>query len=492
MVDPALLEELRARARRDGVSALDLLVSAGHVREGTVRALLRLQDGGSRWESRAWVALFLGIGCVLGVVVAVWCVVRARRDPRIVRVELSAPPAANAPEAGPARPVRDAAREAAAAEARALQAGAEERERRAEAARLAAAERARLEREAVAEEQARVLVLRLAGEDRRDVTAALAVLKGLLDDPALALDLRDRVQKEARAALVRRRAALLERFRARPDFAPFEEMKRLKAELDGRRRAALARIYDSATYTYDLARGDHGGRDQPEVDRRVAAVREFWRKRGEHVLRLDSSLRAAVEELREADQAVAEQMGGNALDEIELTMALEATEGPVDLGGFSTDPRERETLVWNRRARAWNAAAYKGEMRPEELKVIELTNDYREMMGRTVLEAHDALGRAARKHSSWMAAHQKLAHEEDDPERRQLGSRVALEGYDGPISGENIAFGPADSHAAFAGWYGSSEHHRNLLDEWYNQIGVGKVRFYWTQDLARGTPQSGE
>lgn len=485
-VDADTMSCVRAVARRERTQPLDLLIGRGHVSEGTVRAMLRLEGSQAEWERRALGSIALGAACILGLGLAVYFALAVRRDRTRVQVVQAPKPPAPAVPTAPANPVAVRPVEPRREDPAAARAAEEERRRRTEEAERT--QRARVER---ATEQAQAIVARLAGTDRADVAAARAALRSLLDDSALPLDVRDRAQEQARTALAARRAALLERWRGDPRRAPFDAMAERKRELDARRQAALALIYDSAVYTYDHAKGDHGGRAQPDVDRLVAAVRESWKKRDENPLALDPALSDVLDELLEADRAVVEEGGATAIDAAECAQALEAVAAPVPLGEFSTDPREREILAWNRRVRDFNSA-WRGDMRAEELKTIDLTNDYRAMMGRPILEANAALGVAARAHSSWMAAHQRLSHEEDDPERQHLGQRTTLAGYDGPNTGENIAFGPPDPAAAFHCWYVSSEHHRNLLDEGYNQIGIGKVRLYWTQDLGRGRPESGE
>lgn len=368
-----------------------------------------------------------------------------------------------------------------------------ERERKdaEECARRQAEQRAEREQEEHARalrERAAGIVTCLGGEEREARVAALADARALMTGAELAGEDRERFAAEVVAAVTERRDALVAALRQHPALAAYEEVRRARQDLWKARRAAFALIDNGDVYTYAPEKDDHGAKAQPEVNRLVAAVRTLWDQRGKKTARLDPSLRPAIEEAAEAERAAIElgARGGIALGE--CAQMLEATAQALDVGDFCLDDAERETRAWNRRVRAFNAHPA-GDMRPEELKVVELTNDYREMMGRRILEANAALGRAARAHSVVMAAKGAFSHDEDDPARRTLDQRVALEGYRG-VSGENISLGPADPQDAFAAWFHSSEHHRNMLDAVYNQMGVGKVRLYWTQDFGHADPES--
>lgn len=360
-----------------------------------------------------------------------------------------------------------------------------------EKARIEADERAekeQAERAHAVQERADGIVARLTGNDRGQVTAAFAEARALISGTELTGEDRERFRERVQSAVLRRRDALVAALRENRGMSGYDDLRKAKDALEKARRSALELINNGTVYTYAPEKEDHGAKAQPEVDRLVAAVRTLWNQRKQRVLRLDPGLRAAIEEVAEAEGAAIEAGGRRGISPGECAQWIGATEKALDLGDFCLDDGEREALAWNRRVRAFNAHPA-GDMRPEELKVIELTNDYREMMGRRILEANAALGRAAREHSVRMAAKGDFGHEEADPARKTLDQRVALEGYRG-VSGENISLGPSDPRAAFLAWYNSSEHHRNMLDEVYNQMGVGKVRLFWTQDFGHADPES--
>ncbi len=294
-------------------------------------------------------------------------------------------------------------------------------------------------------------------------------------------------RRELLARAVSQRDSLLQALRAEPDLLALSDLRRRATELADARQTALAAIHDSAVYTYDLAKGDHGARAQPDIDRLVAVVRERWRFRHDRPVRLNAALRPRIEAAREAERDVIAAGGEASLDLSEYEMMLAAIDAPIDVAGFWGSSHERARLRWNAAVRTFNRDAVE-EMHPSERKQVELVNDYREMLGLHALEIHPALWRAARGHSERMLETKHFSHEEHDETRRTLSRRVALEGFQG-VSGENISFGPPDPQAAFQAWYTSSEHHRNMLDPIYIQIGVGKAKLYWTQNFGRSEPQ---
>jgi hypothetical protein len=117
----------------------------------------------------------------------------------------------------------------------------------------------------------------------------------------------------------------------------------------------------------------------------------------------------------------------------------------------------------------------------EELACMNATNSYRRMMGLKILEIDERLVRAGRKHSEEMKTLDYFAHESPVAENKSPGLRCAHEGYPG-AGAENIAVGMQRGEHAFACWYRSSGHHRNILGG-HSQIGVGRCEAYWTQDF---------
>ncbi|HVY61880.1 MAG TPA: CAP domain-containing protein, partial [Planctomycetota bacterium] len=117
----------------------------------------------------------------------------------------------------------------------------------------------------------------------------------------------------------------------------------------------------------------------------------------------------------------------------------------------------------------------------EERSQVEITNKYRQMMGREALEIHPCLLDAARGHSHEMTELGYFAHESPVERNRTPGDRVRNAGYEyGP--GENISLGSVGPQATHDAWYNSSGHHRNILGASWKAMGAGLDGQHWTQD----------
>lgn len=459
----------------------------------TTRA--RAQLNRAAWKFRFAVDFAIGFACLSLLGWVLWALF-GRGLPQPVVIEIPAP-------TDPAGAVADPEPAARAAQAEIERRERTAREQQAEAARRAEEAKARdviaaQVRQQEAEQAQRRLELehtmaglvdRLAGEDAGDAASALDGIRALIDSAELDGDAQLTFAGRTRAALESRRDTVLARLWADPRGRAYVELRDHKQRLNELRRAALTHIHDTEAYPYHPERGDHGEKGQAEVDRQVNAVRALWDRRHELFVKLDVALAPLIETVRAAEAAAVEWGGARAIADGECAQLLEATGAALDLAAFCVDDRERAARAWNRAVRAFNRHP-PGDLHADEMKVIELTNDYREMLGLRLLEAHAGIARAAREHSSWMAARGTLSHEQDVPERKTLDQRVALQGYAG-LAGENIASGATDAAMAFLSWLRSSGHHRNLLEGAFNQIGVGKVRLYWTQDFGHSEPQCG-
>ena len=103
------------------------------------------------------------------------------------------------------------------------------------------------------------------------------------------------------------------------------------------------------------------------------------------------------------------------------------------------------------------------------------------------LRWNDALARAARAHSTDMAATGTLSH--TGSRGQDLGQRLRSAGYRPQAWGENVAHGQPDAEAVMDAWLDSPGHCRNILDPAYREFGAAAARGedgrrYWTLVLA--------
>jgi uncharacterized protein YkwD len=116
----------------------------------------------------------------------------------------------------------------------------------------------------------------------------------------------------------------------------------------------------------------------------------------------------------------------------------------------------------------------------EELRFLQLINDYREDHGVRPLILSDTLAVSAERHSQDMARYHFFAHSTASSSYYPRGSwpwdRMSDEGYDyNTYKGENIAVGYETAEQSFEAWRDSPPHNAAMLDGRYRVIGVARI-----------------
>jgi uncharacterized protein YkwD len=125
---------------------------------------------------------------------------------------------------------------------------------------------------------------------------------------------------------------------------------------------------------------------------------------------------------------------------------------------------------------------------PDEVKLVELTNQERKKMDLPLLKLSPALSKIARAHSENMARQAKMEHALDN---KGPFDRLRGAGYKFIKAAENIASGDGVSLAMIMkAWMDSKEHRANILMPEYTEIGLGIARdktgqLYFTQVFAK-------
>jgi uncharacterized protein YkwD len=242
--------------------------------------------------------------------------------------------------------------------------------------------------------------------------------------------------------------------------------KELWSKLSDTRKYALAAIFDKGIYPD----ANHGRSGQPEVDKRVDAVRLLWERPLEYSLKKRGKLKKQLEDILDLasvhNKHVRPPINEKAL---RIRMENECAE-LINMRKYCSPRGSFEVLKYNEMART--------SMDEHERGVLDFTNEYRMMMGLMPFKVKEALVQAARKHSQCMRENNFFSHH--CPIHGNLQARGRAEGT--RISGENIARGQRSAYQAFYSWYNSSGHHRNLLGK-FRFLGVGVSGAYWTQDF---------
>ena len=343
---------------------------------------------------------------------------------------------------------------------------------------------------AVAETEAR------QGEGRR-LVAAFARAKGQEREDLFWELYEEGFVDELRASLQERWEELAKRFDKDPAGKRLRRLAERREELDRRREAALVLIFDEEEYFYPYnppaCPPDKAARYagvQRRVDVLVGAVREVWKDATR--VSLDGPIAKIVEEARwlveHEDRIEIASILPDAWPYWALFLDLER--GEVDLASFAWDEHEASRLAFSRAVRAYNQRLWARTETVEQgmlatvaaRKQVEVTNDYRLMLGREALAWNPLIQAAAHDHSDYMAATGDFGHFEPDPERKGPRERMARRGYDRG-KGENCHAGGGDPMGAHVGWCHSSGHHRNLLGVGHREMASGLVGRYWTQDF---------
>ena len=111
------------------------------------------------------------------------------------------------------------------------------------------------------------------------------------------------------------------------------------------------------------------------------------------------------------------------------------------------------------------------------LRVLAEANEVRMRAGARPLVMDPALRRAARRYSRELAQRGEIEHVSPTPGRRTFRQRIAAEGGEARVAGENLARLTASVEAlprrAVQAWMKSPGHRRNLLDPIFTRTGIG-------------------
>ena len=284
------------------------------------------------------------------------------------------------------------------------------------------------------------------------------------------------------------------------------------------RDAAVRVIFDLSIYPD----ANHGRSGQATVDEYVDNVRPAWEKFDELIKKDLAKLLAMTPEeaneqvdalwrfhtrLNEAGACLSSAaFASGELDELEriepvyeILLAYragylqQALARAGELKGYEWELlrrlRDERALAYNEGFKAKNPHDYGVKPSGPEVEQVQITNEYRMMMGRYALEIDPRLVESARGHSQDMTRLGFFAHGSPIPEKANPTLRMAKAGYTGG-GGENISLGSTSPMATHVAWYNSSGHHRNILGETYGCMGSGKDGKHWTQNFGmRGSFQ---
>ncbi|WP_186321283.1 CAP domain-containing protein [Bacillus sp. FJAT-22090] len=119
--------------------------------------------------------------------------------------------------------------------------------------------------------------------------------------------------------------------------------------------------------------------------------------------------------------------------------------------------------------------------RANERQIVEITNVFRLRHGSQVLVSNFSLQQIARTHSEEMAKNNIVVNEKFEVPK--FSDKLKESSIQFTRAGGNTAAFYFDAGEAVNGWLNSKDHRATLLDEAYNQTGVGVYGNYYTQNL---------
>jgi hypothetical protein len=324
------------------------------------------------------------------------------------------------------------------------------------------------------------------------LAAALRQANNKARDAALA-DIFNRSPEQSEAVvrvLRRHQRALGSQIENHPFKKNWEKVAAERAALDSARKHALELIFDEEHYFYPYRppavsseKAAEYAVVQRDVDERVEAVRALWRG-AKQQFRVPSGLHDDVARFRWLT-AVLERLGERSLGLGARARWVEALpEDPLlTLQTYCVDAEEVAKARLAARIHKLNAKRL-ASLSPGEREQLQVTNDYRALMGRHPLVIDLRLLVAARGHGEEMERLGYFGHMSPVPERRTPYDRMRLAGYAHGGS-ENLATNDS-AEGAHQAWLHSSGHHRNILGGGHTEFACGQRGRYWTQNFGGG------
>lgn len=320
----------------------------------------------------------------------------------------------------------------------------------------------------------------IAQADPKKASEGYELYRRVMSDQGAAADLKARVRAQYVSALKNRRAALIKKLQDSQTLAGPVVMRELKKELNRRRDEALRAIFDRTAYSDD----DKGSSGQAKVDQAVAQVREVWDNPVPFAAKSIRSVADVVSGVEQSNTWLREMGAGVPEAGSEIAEALAKMGAGVNLREYCLTAGERALLDRHKMITAYNDSH--AGFQSAEKEAIRSINEYRFMMGRAALEAHDLLGKAAREHAADMVTNKYFGHISGLANKKSPADRCRSAAYPGGGIGENIGQGTESGSSVFGAWLTNSTYHRNMLNDLYTQVGAGTHGTNWVADFGRG------
>lgn len=314
---------------------------------------------------------------------------------------------------------------------------------------------------------------KLQSEDAAERKAAFDTLMGV----------GDAARSRLHSALLLAKAEVMETMKSNGAWETLSQLGRMRTVLDQRRQHALELIFDKRKYPYPYrppaASAEAAAlykENQPEVVRRVSAVRELWDD--PRSSKIPQAFRTGVSRIRELNEWIRTAAYGELREDAAWLMNL-PKDDTLFIRNVATSDRDRERLDKSVEVMALNESQ-PGKAERGEVVQTRITNEYRLLLGRWALRIYDPMVVASHGHCVDMERLGFFAHTSPVKGKRTPSDRLRAAGMRAMGAGENIARsgGPQGAHN---GWIRSPGHHRNILGQAWRLMGPGHSGRLWCQ-----------
>lgn len=280
--------------------------------------------------------------------------------------------------------------------------------------------------------------------------------------------------------------------RSAATFAALRDLREERLALEEARRRVLELVYDYEAYPTVYKRpkaskeaAEAYAKTQREIEKSIDRLEAAWRNGERRVVRLPTSFRKRLGELRTCLRWFDElALSLEPLDDADFLEVFPDTWQSVDLRSFPLSAKDVVGYEQSREIMAANLADASAASR-DESEMLRICNEYRILLGRRAVRLDPTLVEAARGHSREMSTLGYFAHESPNPTHATPSDRALRAGFVGSHVGENIARGRVSARATHDLWTISPPHHRNLLSDEWTHLGVGRSGEYWTANYGR-------
>ncbi len=287
---------------------------------------------------------------------------------------------------------------------------------------------------------------------------------------------RSATDQDQAAHLLAKRENILEDLQSPRLVADVRKLQLFALELHTKRQAALAFVLDTKKFTETEG--------QVQAAKLIRELKDLYDANFALPM-LPPGRAKALEKLLECDGPLT-SLGKRPPEDYDpyYDVLFLLKEAPLSVRNFPLDNDAFHLFNYNKKVVADNGRI--AGLSAQERKAIELTNEYRMLLGMRALLINKSLVRTAQQHSREMRDRNYYGHVSPDEKFQTLPQRAAHFGYPQAGLGENIANGQKSPEKVHAFWLNCGPDNRNELQPHYLDIGLGEAGILWAEVFGAG------